>query len=233
MGLPLAPELARMCTAFLLRDYQPPPGHNLTVYFEDLPATYPIYNIPHQAYSIKKTENNQTQDANYDPKEKKFLPVHQKYRQPVLLHQNSYHPSKNIAKNTYRSSAFRASTIATDPTDTLDHRLRKYLPALVRAGHNTTEVITNLVNIVYFLKTQETTEFQKKPIITYNYADTRPTKNQLKPLEIKNYHLIPQLSLLPLKVTLRNQSPHSVINHTINRCNNTECGGCNKYGIWQ
>ena len=53
MGLPLAPELAKMCTAFLLRDYQPPPGHSLTVYLDDLAATYPIDNIPLQPYSIR------------------------------------------------------------------------------------------------------------------------------------------------------------------------------------
>ena len=136
-----------------------------------------------------------------------------------------------MTKSTYKSSAFRASKIGTDPADTLDHLLRKYLPALVRAGHYPTEVITNLVNIAYFQKTQEATEFEKKPIIKYNYADTRPTKNQLKPLEIKDYHLIPQLPLAPLKATLSYQPPHSAINHTIKTCNNTECEECNKYGI--
>ena len=39
MGLPLAPELARMATAFLLRNYEQPLGHTLTIYFDD--ATYP------------------------------------------------------------------------------------------------------------------------------------------------------------------------------------------------
>ena len=35
MGLPLAPELSRMVTAYLLRDYIPPPGEILTLYFDD------------------------------------------------------------------------------------------------------------------------------------------------------------------------------------------------------
>ena len=96
MGLPIAPELARMCTAYLLVDYKPPPQQALTIYFDDLAATFPIDTIPLAPYTVKNTEDNMTQDCQYDPTTRKFLPIQQKYRQPVLLHPQSYHPSHNI-----------------------------------------------------------------------------------------------------------------------------------------
>ena len=53
-------------------------------------------------------------------------------------------------QETYKPSTNRTCKIGIDPANTLDHLLRKYLPALVRAGHRTTNVITNLVNTSYF-----------------------------------------------------------------------------------
>ena len=32
-------EIARMCTVYLLEDYEPPPNHSLTIYFDDVAAT--------------------------------------------------------------------------------------------------------------------------------------------------------------------------------------------------
>ncbi|KAI6649853.1 hypothetical protein LOD99_6403 [Oopsacas minuta] len=61
MGLPLAPELARLCTAYLLTNYTPPPGEVLTIYFDDLAATYPIMDLPLGPYRLKETEANATQ----------------------------------------------------------------------------------------------------------------------------------------------------------------------------
>ena len=108
MGLPLAPELDRMCTAYLLRDYKTPPGHSLTIYFDDV-ATYPIDNLPLEPYNLKPTPPNTTQDCLYLPSSNKFVPVQQEFRQPVLLHPQSYHPSKKMAGNTYITSVFRAT----------------------------------------------------------------------------------------------------------------------------
>ena len=68
MGLPLAPGLARMCTAYLLRDYQPPIGQALTLYFDDVAVTYPIDNLPFKPYKLIPTADNATQDAMYDTK---------------------------------------------------------------------------------------------------------------------------------------------------------------------
>ena len=93
MGLPLAPELARMCTAYPLRDYKTPEKETLTIYFDDVAATYPIDNLPLAPYTLKPTEPNTTQDCELDVTTNCFKPIQQKYRQPVLLHPESYHPS--------------------------------------------------------------------------------------------------------------------------------------------
>ena len=145
MGLPLAPELARMCTAYLLRNYETPPNEKLTIYFDDVASTFPIENLPLATYNLKPTPPNTIQDCIYDPINKKFLPLQQKYRQPVLLHPLRYHPSKAMAKNMYLSSAFRASKTATDPSDCLDYLVHKYLPPLVRSGHNATQTSTHSI----------------------------------------------------------------------------------------
>ena len=56
MGLPLAPELAQMCTANLLRVYQLPPNECLTVYFDDVASIYPIDNLPLGPYNLKPSQ---------------------------------------------------------------------------------------------------------------------------------------------------------------------------------
>ena len=199
MGLPLAPELARMCTAYLLRDYVTPPNQRLTVYFDDVASTFPIEDLPLAPYNLKPTPPNTTQDCTYDPTNKKFLPLQQKCRQPVLLHPLSYHPS-----------AFRASKTSTDPSDYLDYLINKYLPPLVRSGHNATETATKLAITSYFPTPIEKREWEYKPIIRYTWSDTRPNRRQLQPLELKDFHLIPILPLAPLKYLLAYQSPKPV-----------------------
>eukprot|EP00800_Vazella_pourtalesii_P012414 TRINITY_DN2925_c0_g1_i2.p1 TRINITY_DN2925_c0_g1~~TRINITY_DN2925_c0_g1_i2.p1 ORF type:complete len:432 (-),score=12.92 TRINITY_DN2925_c0_g1_i2:1261-2556(-) len=52
MGLSLAPKLARMCTAYLLKDYSPPPNESLTLYFDDVAATHPIEDLPLAPYTL-------------------------------------------------------------------------------------------------------------------------------------------------------------------------------------
>ena len=231
MGLPIAPELARMCTAFLTRDYTPPPGHVLTIYFDDLATTYPIDLELLKPYTIKTTEPNQTQDCKYDTRTKKFHPIQQQHRQPVLLNPNSYHPSTKMSKNTYKSSAFRATKIGTDPSDILQHLLLKYLPALTRSGHNPRETITTLVNTSYFPSKSTKLEWEPKPTIKYTFSDTRPTKHQLETLELKDYRLIPSLPMPPLKAILCYNPPSRQSSHTYHLCTNTTCDPCNKYTI--
>ena len=207
MGLPLAPELARMCTAYLLEYYEPPPNHCLTIYFDDVAATYPPNDLPLGTYILKETEHNQTQDVLYDPTTKKFKPCNQPYRQPVLLHPHSHHPSQKMCEKTYFGSAFRAAQIGTHPADPIDHLLTKYLPALHRLGHNSTEVAINLAEISYFpVRTPKKGRGPYKPSITYTYSETRPTYNQLKPIQKQEFRVIPNLPLAPLK-SLQNYTP--------------------------
>ena len=61
MGPPLAPELFRVCTAYLL-----------TIYFDDVAATCPPDDLTLRTYNLKETEPNQTQDAPHDPETKNF-----------------------------------------------------------------------------------------------------------------------------------------------------------------
>ena len=89
MGLPLAPEQARMRTAFLLRDYTPPSDERHKLYFDEVPDTYPIEDLPLGHYNLKPTTQNTNQHL-----PKSFTPTQQQFRQPVPLHPSSYHPSK-------------------------------------------------------------------------------------------------------------------------------------------
>ena len=64
MGLPLAPELAHMCTAYLLRYYQTPENGTLTIYSDDVAATYPIDTLPLAPYTLKTTDLTPPKTAN-------------------------------------------------------------------------------------------------------------------------------------------------------------------------
>ena len=134
-GTPLAPELARSTTAYLLRDYIQPPGHKLTLYFDDVASTFPIHNLPLAPFSLKETPPNQTQDALYDTETMQFPAYTQQFRQCVPLHPHSHHPSRKLCEKTYHGAAFRATQIGTNPANTLHHLLNKYPPALHRLGH--------------------------------------------------------------------------------------------------
>ena len=229
MGLPLAPELARMCTAYLLSYYTVPPWQTLTVYFDDIAATYPIDNLPLAPFILKETPPNTTQDCIYIPEEKSFKPIQQAFRQPVLLHPHSYHPSRKMCANTYVGSAFRATKIGTDPSDTLDYLIRKYVPALRRLEHNVQDVIIKLVNISYFPRKTEKPEWEFKPIIKYSYSQTRPTKQQLEPVTKQDFHFIPNLPLAPLRGQLSYQKPKQNTTHQWTPCTTPSCAKCAKY----
>ena len=75
MGLPLAPELARMATAFLLRNYEQPLGHTLIIYFDDVSATYPILDLLLEPYILKETPANHTQESMTTQRRSNLLPT--------------------------------------------------------------------------------------------------------------------------------------------------------------
>ena len=230
MGLPLAPELARMCTAYLLEHYEPPHDHCLTIYFDDVAATYPPNDLPLGPYNLKETEPNQTQDARYDPETKKFTPYNQPYRQPVLLHPHSHHPSQKMCEKTYFGSAFRACQICTDPADTLQHLLTKYLPALHRLGHNATDVVTNLTEITYFpIRTAKKEKGPYTSYITYAYSATRPTHTQLKSIQKEDFRLISNIPLAPLRSLQNYTPPLKSKTHSVYPCPTYSCNTCRSY----
>ncbi|KAI6658390.1 hypothetical protein LOD99_11033 [Oopsacas minuta] len=134
-------------------------------------------------------------------------------------------------KNTYQRSSFRDSKIATDPSDGLDHLLRKYLPSLIRLGHSAKEVRTKILNICYFRRKSDRGPFEFKPILKYGCSETRPTRNQLRPLKLAEYHLIHNLPLAPLKVPLCFQPPKSRSVQNWMHCSNYGCKVCNAYEI--
>ena len=218
-----------MCTAYLLSYYTVPAWHTLTVYFDDVAATYPIQDLPLAPFVLKATEPNTTQDCVYIPTAKTFKPIQQPYRQPVLLHPHSYHPSRKMCSNTYVGSAFRATKIGTDPSDTLDYLLRKYVPALRRLGHNVNDVITKLVTIAYFPKNTEKPEWEFKPLLKYAFSQTRPTKQQLEPVTTQDFHIIPNLPLPPLRGLLSHQRPKATTVYRWTPCTNNTCCKCHKY----
>ena len=92
MGLTLAPQLARMTTAFLLRNFKVPSRQDIFIIcYDDLAATFPlddanISNIANSLhpYILKRTEDNITQDARYDPSSKTFAPFKQHLIQPSI-----------------------------------------------------------------------------------------------------------------------------------------------------
>ena len=147
IGLPLAPELARMTTAYLLRDYSEPTGETQTLYFNDVASTYPTNDLQLHPFVLKETEQNQTLDACYNSITKQFSAYKQALRQCVALHPHSHHPSKRLCEKTYYGSAFRATQIGTIPALTLKHLLHKNLPALHRLSHPVKDVVKNITEI--------------------------------------------------------------------------------------
>ena len=114
MGLPLAPELLRMFTAFLLRDYQAPPGEILTLFFDDVASTFPIPHDLLAPYELEVGPDNRTQDVLYDSTTKSFITLTQEHREPVPLHvTTSSGPSRKMVLNSYREAVHRFLAIAT------------------------------------------------------------------------------------------------------------------------
>ena len=229
MGLQLAPEIARMATAFLLRNYEQPAGHTLTIYFDDVSATYHILDLPLEPFILKETPDNRTQDAKCDTDSKQFTPYTQAFRQCVPLHPHLHHPSKKLVEKTFHGSAFRATQMGTNPADTLKYLIAKYVPALYRLGHVPNEVITNLTNISYFPTKTNKESVPFLPNISYAFSDTRPTTQQLRPIAKQEFRLIPKIPLAPLKGLLAYNPPNRTNGHNIYTCNDLHCVNCTNY----
>ena len=132
-----------------------------------------------------------------------------------------------MCANTYVGSAFRTTKIGTDPSDTLDFLIRKYVPALRRLEHNVQDVIVKLVNISYFPKKTQKPEWEFKLIIKYSFSQTRPTKQQLEAITKKDFHYI--ILLEPHRGLLSYQQIRTTTTHRWANCESPAYDKCHKY----
>ena len=195
MGLPLAPELARMCTAYLLLNYSPPPNHTLTLYFDDLASTYPLPMDILKPFTLDEGQLDMTQDALYDAISHSFIQITHNYKQPTPLHIASNHPSQKMLQSTWRAATLRSARIATEPKYALDTHLKRYMPHYMRTGHHLSELAYAIADLMYFPANTPKNPPPETTGITYNYSQTRPTKRQLALLTKQDFHLVPKIPL--------------------------------------
>ncbi|KAI6660789.1 hypothetical protein LOD99_10237 [Oopsacas minuta] len=209
-GLSCSPELAQLATAYLLRNYIPPPMEKFSVYFDDLTATFPIPQELLTPYLLKEAPDNFLQDIQYLPESKTLIPYKSKERNPVPLHYHSYHP--HDLQNIPTGYAFRLATQTTHPHKTLNNLLSYYLPLLNRASYPLKHAIEIMTTTAYFpiIKHSTTNQQQEEPYtaILTSWSQTRPTYSQLAPLIInKPIKLIYTIPLAPLKALISYSKP--------------------------
>ena len=228
MGLPLAPELSRMVTAYILKDYVPPVNQILTVYFDDVASTYPIPLDLLSPYILEKGPDNRSQDIYYDPTAQAIVPITQPYRQPAPIHLSSNHPSRKMISKSYMAPVHRNSSLASHPREALTSFLHRYLPALLKAGHPPSEIVVAITELFYFpSNTQKNTPPDSYPLV-YNYSQTRPTQQQLIPITKHPFHLVPKTPLAPLEATISRSYPHLPQDHHNTICRK-RCVICHAY----
>lgn len=175
MGLPLAPELARMCTAYLLLNYHPPPKSVLTIYFDDITTTYEIPPNLLTPYELEKGPNDVTQDVLHDPNDHSFIQIAQNHRQPTPLHIASNHPSQKMLSSTWRAATLRSAMIATHPHLALINHYKRYMPHYMRAGHALSELAYAIADLTFFPAHTPKKPRPESTGITYEYSQSRPT----------------------------------------------------------
>ena len=153
MGLTVAPQLARLTTAYKLTTFKlPHPKAAFTLYYDDVAATLPINdqkvsNIQALlcSYKLTMTEDNRTQDRQYNLATKESSPFIQQFRNPTIIHPDFNHPNPQMIAKSYFSSIFRCAKIGTQPSTTLSHIIRGYLPLLMQLGHDPNHTLTNMI----------------------------------------------------------------------------------------
>ena len=86
-----------------------------------------------------------------------------------------------------------------------------------------------MVRITYFPQKTEKKDTKYIPNITYQYSDTRPTKNQLSPYQTKEFRLLPITPMPPILKLLSYLPKRSNHNHSIFPCPNYSCIMCRQY----
>ena len=228
MGLPLAPELARMCTAYLLLNYSPPPNNTLTLYFDDLASTYDIPSTLLAPFILEKGPNNVTQDVLYDQSSHSFIQITHNFKQPTPLLVASNHPSQKMLSSTWRAAALRSARIATQPKYALTTHYRRYMPHYMRTGHSLSELAYAIADLMYFPMNTPKTPQPETTGISYNYSQTRPTKRQLATITKQDFHLVPKIPPPPLISILQYSYPQHNLEHRVTICKD-RCKICISY----
>ena len=218
MGLPLAPEISRMCTAFILKDYHPPPGEVLTLFFDDVASTYRIPMDLLAPYKLELGPDNRTQDVLYDSSTESFLTVTQEHRQPAPLHISSIHPSRKMVLNSYRGAVDRSLAIATYPDIALTQFFQRCMPALVRAGHQPSDIVADISDVFYFPAHTAKNPIPDTTAIEFHFSNDRPTMKQLLPLEKAPFHLRPKIPLAPMRSMITYSFPEHSLDHNYFIC---------------
>ena len=86
-----------------------------------------------------------------------------------------------------------------------------------------------MVRITYFPQRSEKKDSKYLLNITYQYSDTRPTKNQLSPYQTKEFRLLPITPMPPILKLLAYVPKRSNHNHSIFPCPNYSCIMCRQY----
>ena len=228
MGLPLAPELARMVTAFLLLDYTPPPNNMITIYFDDIASSFPIPTDLLAPYVIEPGPNNLTQDVLYDPTAQEFVQVSQNHRQPTPLSLASNHPSQKMVKSTWKSPVLRSAAICSSPHIALNNHYRRYMTHYMRAGYLLSDLAYDIADLFYFPRTTPKAPLPETTGISYHYSQTRPTISQMKPITKLDFHLVPKITIPPLITILQYSPPQRNLEHRVTICR-ARCQICCAY----
>ena len=195
MGLPLAPEIARLVTAYQL---------------DNLYTTFDPTSILHNfaPFIFTPEPMNTLQDAGYFPDLQEFCPNPFEVRTPIPIH-----PHRRMILKSHLSTIYRLARICSDPNIALYTSLSHFLGTLRLSGRDPADIISEIAMICYFPIRTEKTPPPDVDTINYAYSSTRPTINQLRP-----YRLIPILPMAPLKSLLTYNSPGTTSSFFMSNC---------------
>ena len=229
-GIPtgLAPELARMTTAYLLLTYNAPPQCALIIYFDDLASNFPLPLDLIASYVMERGQDNVTQDVLYDSTNNMFTQISQVHKEPCPLHIASNLLSRNMLTSTWKAGALRSAMISTEPHIALNNHYLRYMPQYMRAGYSLSVLTYAIADLLYFPRNNPKKPQPETTGFFNNYSQTRPTKRQLAPITKQDIHLVPIIPALPLISTLQFSFPQRKLEHRVTICRD-RCKICLAY----
>ena len=159
MGLPLAPEIARVVTAYQIDTrlaIHPPVA--LSLYFDNLYTTHnPEMMLDvFLPFTLLPEEHNTLQDAGYHAQLREFCPNPFQILTPIPIHPLSYHPHRRMVAKSYHSTVHRLSAFCSDPNLALYSSLSRFLGNLRLSGRDPADIIAEIALLCYFpIKTEK------------------------------------------------------------------------------